>query len=76
MYSALVDGKYTWMNGTPSYFPIFSNLFRKNDISVDYESQTDQAAGIFLDGFGKNLILKYMQSFTIMILKRISEICF
>lgn len=47
MYSALVEGKYTWMNGVPSYFPIFSNLFRKNDVSVDYESQTDQAAGIF-----------------------------
>ena len=47
MYSALVDGKYTWMQGNPNYFPIFSNLFRKNDSFSDYEEQTDQAAGIF-----------------------------
>ncbi len=47
MYSALVEGKYTWMKGTPSYFPIFNNLFRKNDEFVDYEGQTDQAAGLF-----------------------------
>tara|TARA_Y100000768_G_scaffold379119_1_gene354419 strand:- start:684 stop:2372 length:1689 start_codon:yes stop_codon:yes gene_type:complete len=48
MYSALVRGKYWWMDGKPNYFPVFSNLFRKNDISVDYESQTDQAAGLFM----------------------------
>ena len=47
MYSALVEGKYTWMDGNPSYFPLFSNLFRKNDASVDYEQQTDQAASLF-----------------------------
>ena len=47
IYSALLEGKYTWMNGKPSYFPLFSNLFRKNDASVDYEQQTDQAASIF-----------------------------
>ena len=47
MYSALLEGKYTWMNGKPSYFPLFSNLFRKNDASFDYEQQTDQAASIF-----------------------------
>jgi len=47
MYSALVEGKYTWMDGNPSYFPLFSNLFRKNDASLDYEQQTDQAASIF-----------------------------
>ncbi len=47
MYSALLNGKYTWMEGKPNFFPIFSNIFRKNDDFVDYESQTDQAAGIF-----------------------------
>tara|TARA_B100000886_G_scaffold190530_1_gene131105 strand:- start:2249 stop:3961 length:1713 start_codon:yes stop_codon:yes gene_type:complete len=48
MYSALVEGKYYWMNGKPTYFPLFSNLFRKNDKFSDYEEQTDQAAGVFL----------------------------
>ena len=48
MYSALVEGKYYWMNGKPTYFPLFSNLFRKNDKYSDYEEQTDQAAGVFL----------------------------
>ncbi len=47
MYSALVEGKYWWMKGSTNYFPLFSNLFRKNDKYVDYELQTDQAAGIF-----------------------------
>ena len=47
MYSALVKGKYWWMDGSPTWFPAFSNLFRKNDKSVDYESQTNQAAGFF-----------------------------
>jgi hypothetical protein len=54
MYSALVRGKYWWMEGSPSYFPAFSNLFRKNDKSVDYESQTDQAAGLFLKWLWKD----------------------
>ncbi len=48
MYSALLEGKYTWMIGKPTYFPVFSNLFRKNDSFENYEAQTDQAAGIFL----------------------------
>ena len=47
-YSALFKGKYTWMKGSPTWFPAFSNLFRKNDKNVDYEGQTDQAAGVFL----------------------------
>lgn len=47
MYSALVEGKYTWMKGSPNYFPLFSNIFRSNDLYEDYEAQTDQAAGIF-----------------------------
>ena len=54
MYSALVEGKYTWMKGTPSYFPVFNNLFRKNDEFVDYVVQTDQAAGLFFRGFWKD----------------------
>jgi len=48
MYSALVEGKYYWMKGNPTWFPAFQNLFRKNDSSYDIESQTDQAAGVFL----------------------------
>jgi hypothetical protein len=47
VYSALVNGKYYWMEGKPTYFPLFSNIFRKNDKSSDYEAQTDQAAGAF-----------------------------
>jgi hypothetical protein len=48
MYSRLVRGKYTWMEGNPTWFPAFSNLFRKNDLYEDYELQTNQAAGVFL----------------------------
>lgn len=48
MYSALVEGKYWWMEGNPSYFPVFSNLFRNNDKFENYEAQTDQAGGVFL----------------------------
>lgn len=47
MYSALVKGLYPWLEGKPSYFPVFSNLFRKNDQYENYEAQTDQAAGVF-----------------------------
>ncbi|MDB3927261.1 capsule assembly Wzi family protein [Flavobacteriaceae bacterium] len=48
MYAALVEGKYWWMEGSPTWFPAFSNLFRKNDKYEDYEAQTNQAAGVFL----------------------------
>ena len=48
MYAALVEGKYWWMEGNPTWFPAFQNLFRKNDTYENYEAQTDQAAGIFL----------------------------
>ena len=48
MYSALVEGKYKWMKGNPTWFPAFQNLFRKNDKYEDYEGQTNQAAGLFL----------------------------
>ena len=47
MYHALVDGQYWWLNGKPTYFPAFQNLFRKNDKYENYEAQTDQAAGLF-----------------------------
>lgn len=47
MYSALVEGKYWWLKGDINYFPVFTNLFRKNDRYVDFETQIDQAAGIF-----------------------------
>ena len=48
MYSSLVKGKYSWMEGSPTWFPAFKNLFRKNDAFENYEAQTDQAAGLFL----------------------------
>ncbi len=48
MYYAMVEGKYFWLDGNPTYFPAFSNLFRKNDRFENYEAQTDQAAGIFM----------------------------
>ena len=51
MYSALVEGKYYWMKGNPTYFPAFKNIFRKNDSSSDLEEQTDQAAGIYFRWF-------------------------
>jgi hypothetical protein len=49
MYSALVEGKYSYfMEGNPTWFPVFTNLFRKNDKFENYEAQTNQSAGIFL----------------------------
>ena len=54
MYSALVEGRYFWMDGNPTYFPVFQNLFRKRDKSVDYEYQIDQAAGLFFKWFWKD----------------------
>jgi hypothetical protein len=47
-YAALYEGKYWWMEGNPTWFPAFKNLFRKNDAFSDYEAQTNQAAGVFL----------------------------
>ena len=47
MYSALVKGKYSWMNESPTWFPAFQNLFRKNDKNSNLEAQTNQAAGLF-----------------------------
>jgi len=54
MYSALVEGKYWWMEGNPTYFPAFQNFFRKNDKYENYESQTNQAAGVFLKWIWKD----------------------
>jgi hypothetical protein len=48
MYAALVQGKYWWLEGNPTWFPAFQNLFRKNDKYENYEAQTNQAAGVFL----------------------------
>jgi hypothetical protein len=48
MYAALVKGKYTWLDGNPTWFPAFKNLFRKKDAFENYEAQTNQAAGLFL----------------------------
>jgi hypothetical protein len=47
MYSSLVEGKYWWMKGNTTYFPVFNNLFRSNDKYGDFEGQTNQAAGVF-----------------------------
>ena len=49
MYSALIEGKYFWMIGNPTYFPAFANFFRGNDKYQNYEEQTNQAAGIFMN---------------------------
>ena len=54
MYSELVKGGYPWLKGNPTWFPAFTNLFRKNDTYQDYEAQTNQAAGIFLRWFWEN----------------------
>ncbi len=54
MYSALVEGRYWWMEGNPTYFPAFQNFFRKNDKYENYEAQTDQAAGVFLKWLWKD----------------------
>ena len=48
MYGALVEGGYPWLEGKPTWFPAFNNLFRKKDKYENYEAQTNQAAGLFL----------------------------
>ena len=47
-YAALFEGKYWWMEGNPTWLPVFENLFRKNDKYENYEAQTNEAAGVFL----------------------------
>ena len=71
MYSALVEGKYWWLEGRPNYFPVFKNLFRSKDLFENYEAQTDQAAGIFLSGIGKIQKRRYISNFITMIPNKI-----
>ena len=47
MYSALIEGRYYWLKNQPNYFPIFQYLFRNNNVNIDYELQTNEAAGLF-----------------------------
>ena len=54
MYSALVEGKYWWIEGNPLIFQLFQNLFRSNDKYENYEAQTNQAAGVFLKWIWKD----------------------
>ena len=54
MYSALVENRYWWMEGNPTYFPVFENLFRNKDKFSDFEAQSNQAAGIFFRWFWKD----------------------
>ena len=54
MYSALVEGRYTWMGKGTTWFPVFKNLFRKNDFNENLEQQTDQAAGFFMKWYWKD----------------------
>jgi hypothetical protein len=54
MYGALVEGGYPWLEGKPTWFPAFSNLFRKNDNYENYEAQTNQAAGLFLRWYSED----------------------
>lgn len=48
MYGSLREGRYWWMEGKVSTFPVFNNLLRKNDAFENIEAQTNQAAGVFL----------------------------
>jgi len=48
IFSMLVKGDMWWLEGNPSWFPVFKNLFRKDDLYENYEALTDQAAGLFL----------------------------
>jgi hypothetical protein len=63
MYSALVKGRYYWIEGNPSYLPAFNNFFRKNDKFGDYEAQTNQAAGVFLKWFWKDSKAEFYAEF-------------
>tara|TARA_B100001250_G_scaffold66509_1_gene52980 strand:- start:2692 stop:4395 length:1704 start_codon:yes stop_codon:yes gene_type:complete len=47
MYSAVYEGRYSWMKGNVGILPIFSNLFRKSDPFENIEEQIDQGAGIY-----------------------------
>jgi hypothetical protein len=47
LYGGLLEGKYTWIDSKPNYFPVFDNLFSHNKSNVDIDFQIDQAAGVF-----------------------------
>jgi len=63
MYRGLVEGDYWWMPGKPTYFPLFSNFFRKNDSNIPYEEQTDQAAGLFFRWYFKKSKMEIYSEF-------------
>ncbi|MDB4130967.1 capsule assembly Wzi family protein [Flavobacteriaceae bacterium] len=63
MYSDLVNGKYYWMEGNPTYFPIFSNLFRKNDTSFDYEQETNQGGGAYFRWYWEDSKAEFYSEF-------------
>ena len=71
MYSALVNGKYHWLIGKPTYFPAFKNLFRKNDKYQIMNNKPTKLQVFLLIGFGKMQKLKFIQSFILMIQSRI-----
>ena len=54
MYSALFEGRYSWLKTQPNYFPIFQYLFRRNNVNIDYELQTNEAAGLFFKWIWKD----------------------
>ena len=54
MYSELVKGEMYWFEGKPTYFPVFKNLFRKNDKYSDFEEQINQAAGFYFKWIWKD----------------------
>ena len=53
-----------FVESSKDYFPMFDNLFRKNDKfgfgSESLETLRDQAAGVFLGGYLKPRLWKYM----------------
>ena len=62
-YGAMFEGRYWWIEGKPSIFPVFQNLLRKNDKNIDFEKQTDQAAGIFLRWLWKDSKAEFYTEF-------------
>ena len=63
MYSALIENKYWWLSGRPTYFPAFQNFFRKNDKFENYEAQTNQAAGLFFKWLWKDSKTEFYAEF-------------
>ncbi len=49
MYSALIEGKYHWLDVKKNYLPVFTYLFRNKNKNVDFEMQTNEAAGLFFN---------------------------